>query len=407
MADRDNRLNGASSQSLPINRNDKLGKQDLDDLFKFSLTAKSSLTLRVSNIKRGANFDVEIYGFKPDTTIPAKVGRTEFRKLRASDRNRYLTLAGSSRKSGNKAEAIELSELSAGNYVIRVLQRQGDSRYRLTTNATVINDGTGGSGTGGTNTGGTDTGGSGTGGSGTGGTGTGGTTPGNTIQTAIDQTVPNTSITGTLSDADTQDFYKVTPTTAGDYLFDLSGTGGDANLEIIGADQSTVLKRGINAGNEKFILPLAAGTPYYFRVLQAGSGNTIGYALGVTQLSDTYAGKYDNGNGLGTATALNLATDQNLSNYVVDQGINSPEDLFSFNVSTAQAFVTLNLSNMPIGDLGLQIFKQGETPEQGLTRNFARNPDGSYPSEILAGRVTAGTLLHSRYSGCSRRRLYL
>ena len=69
MADKDNRLNGASRLSFPINRNDKLGKSDLDDLFRVNLSsAKSSLSLAVSGIKKGANFDVEVYKFQLSDT---------------------------------------------------------------------------------------------------------------------------------------------------------------------------------------------------------------------------------------------------------------------------------------------------------------------------------------------------
>ena len=278
---------------------------------------------------------------------------------------------------GNKNKAIN-SELANGSYVIRVLRKQGDSKYKLTASATEISV----------------------------------TNPNpdptnpnpnnpvptppipdprNLISTAPNTVIPNGAITGRVSDTDTQDYYKITPTASGDYLFDLKGASADANFEVISSDQTTSLKRSLNAGNDKAIVPLAAGSTYYFHVFQAAVGNNTDYSLGVTQLSDSYSGSYSNGTGLSSATALTLtSTPQTLSNYVVDQGINSPEDLFTFNVNTDQGFATLELTNMPIGNLGLQLFKAGETAEQGLTFDRGRNPDGTYPAEVIAGRVTRG-----------------
>ncbi|MBI4783718.1 MAG: hypothetical protein HY785_20735 [Oscillatoriophycideae cyanobacterium NC_groundwater_1537_Pr4_S-0.65um_50_18] len=386
MADKDNRLNRAARLTLPAtNRKDRLGGADLEDLFRFNLnvsSAKSSFSLGVAGIKRGANFDVEVYKFKrTDQQVLKSIGKTEFRTIRSGVRSANLQLVGASRKSGNKNEALSIGELANGSYVIRVLRKQGDSAYRLSASATAIpippdpnnpdpnnpdpnnpdpnNPGS--------------------------------TDPLNSITTAPIKSISDGAIIGKVSDTDTQDFYKVTPTTSGDYLFDLSGAA-DVNFEVIAADQATTLKRSANAGNDKAIVPLTAGTTYYFRVFQAASGNNTDYALSATPLTDNFSGKYDNGSGLNSATALTLtSTSQTLSNYVVDKGVNSPEDLFTFNVATDQGFVTLELTNMPIGNLGLQLFRAGETPGQGLTLDRARNLDGSYPSEVIAGRVEQGT----------------
>ncbi|MBW4659618.1 MAG: hypothetical protein KME15_13160 [Drouetiella hepatica Uher 2000/2452] len=385
MADRDNRLNGASRLSFPINRNNSLGKSDLDDLYRFNLSTgstRSSFSLGVSGIKRGANFDVEVYKFKlADRQVLRAIGKTEFRKIRGGVLRNNLQLVGASRVGGNRNEAIT-SELANGSYVIRVLRKQGDSRYKLTGSATEISTVPNPTNPDPTNPNPTNP---------------NPTNPDpipdprNLISTAPDTAIPNSAITGSVSDTDTQDYYKITPTASGDYLFDLTGASGDTNFEVISSDQTTALKRSLNAGNDKAIVPLAAGSTYYFRVFQAAAGNNTNYSLGVTPLSDSYSGSYSNGAGLGSAASLTLtSTPQTLSNYVVDQGINSPEDLFSFNVSTAQGFVTLELTDMPIGNLGLQLFKSGETVEQGLTLDRSRNPDGSYPAEVIAGRVTQG-----------------
>ena len=373
MADRDSRLGGASSLGLPINRNDRLGNKDLDDLFQVSLAQRSKLELGVSNIKRGANFNVEIYSLNSSLSdIPSKVRNTDFRKLKGSDRNRYLTLLSSSRASGNKNESITLDGAAAGTYLIRVFRQQGNSAYRLAVNATEIPD---------TNPNPEPT-----------PTPTPTPAPGETPISPFEQATPSgvpSTITGRVTDAHKEDYYAVTPTTAGDYLVDLSGLSADANIAVYDANR-TLIRTAANVGtaNERFIQPLAAGT-YYFKVFQAAAGNETDYSLNTTALTDKYGGKL--ADGLNTATALDLTASQQLSNYVVDGGINSPEDLFSFTVPSTQAFLTVELSNMPIGDLGVQLFKAGRAPADGLIANATRNPDGSYPSEVFGGKVTQGT----------------
>ena len=369
MADRDSRLGGASSLGLPINRNDRLGQKDLDDLFQVSLAQRSKLELGVSNIKRGANFNVEVYSLNvPLSEIPSKARNTDFRKLKGSDRNRYLTLLSASRAGGNKNESLTLDSLAAGSYLIRVFRQRGDSAYRLAVNATELTD---------TSTPPIDT-----------PPPVTEVAPGNSFEKAFTFGAPFTA-TGSVTEADKEDYYAVTPTAAGDYLIDLGGLSADANVAIYDANR-TLIRTAANPGiaNERFIQPLAVGT-YYFKVFQGAAGSETNYSLSATALTDKYGGKL--ADGLNTATPLDLTSPQQLSNYAVDGGISSPEDLFSFNVTSTQAFLTLELANMPIGDLGVQLFKAGETAADTLTVNSTRNPDGSYPSEVFGGRVTQGT----------------
>lgn len=364
MADRDNRLGRASSLSLPVSRSDKLGRTDLDDLFQVSLSKRSKLDLSVSGVRRGANFDVELYRFKvPVSQIPVKVRNTDFRKLRTADRNRYLELAGSSRLGSNRNESLSLAAAAEGNYLVRLLRRTGDSRYRLAVTATELPsippdpDPSG---------------------------------EGNSFDKPRDANLPFT-IAGTISDTDKEDYYRVT-STGSDYLLDLSGLSADANLEIYDANR-TLIRASANAGtaNERFIQPLAAGT-YFFKVSQAAAGSQTNYSLGAAALVDNYAGRYTDAASLATATPLNLSgTPQTFSNYVVERGVSSPEDFFKFTVSTPTAFLSLELQNMPLGDLGVQLFQETETPQQGLTLNKVRNPNGSYPNELYAGKLTQGT----------------
>ncbi|HEY9664393.1 MAG TPA: hypothetical protein V6C65_38605, partial [Allocoleopsis sp.] len=62
----------------PINRADKLGGTDLEDLFRFNLTGRSSLDLQLSGFKK-ANYNVELYAFKQSFgAIPGKYKKLEF-----------------------------------------------------------------------------------------------------------------------------------------------------------------------------------------------------------------------------------------------------------------------------------------------------------------------------------------
>jgi len=142
MRDVDGKLSRANSLGILnaslLNRSNKVGQTDLDDLYRFKLSDRSSVNLLLSNITKGADVDVELYASKrPLNQVLAKIGKLDFRKLRRGDRNANLQLVAASRQSGNQDEKI-LSTLAAGDYFIRVLQRQGNSRYQLRLSAMAI-----------------------------------------------------------------------------------------------------------------------------------------------------------------------------------------------------------------------------------------------------------------------------
>ena len=217
MADQDNRLGKAKPVGLPGSRNDGLSATDLDDLYRFSLSGKSSLSLGLSGVKK-ANFDVEVYSFKvPFSQIPKKIKSLEFRKLKGN-LNKYLQFVGASRKAGTAAESIQ-QELASGEYLVRVLRRKGNSKYRLNLNSTLItppppppldrNDPS---------------------------------LKGNSRETAYDTTIPTTTpITGAVSDSDRQDFHKFTLSQTGTFIFNASNFQGKADLQILDGSGNVVL----------------------------------------------------------------------------------------------------------------------------------------------------------------------
>ncbi|WP_088889400.1 hypothetical protein [Leptolyngbya ohadii] len=140
MAGADNRLRRAVNlgtlSAAPVNRSSNIGRSDLDDLYRFSLSQRSSLNLSLSSLARGANADLELYRLKrPLNDTLRQIGNLDFRKL-GNKLKTYLQRVAASKRGKNQNEAISVSDLEAGIYFLRVLQRQGNSRYVLQTTAT-------------------------------------------------------------------------------------------------------------------------------------------------------------------------------------------------------------------------------------------------------------------------------
>lgn len=134
MAKADNKLRGATyfgSDNFLHQKSSSVGTKDLDNLYRFSIGSRSNFEMRLSEIKKGANIDVELYRLKsPFAEIRRKIGKIDFRKLRSQDRKTHLQQVSVSRKVGNKDEILQLG-LESGEYVLRVLQRSGNSSYSM------------------------------------------------------------------------------------------------------------------------------------------------------------------------------------------------------------------------------------------------------------------------------------
>ncbi|PSB18058.1 hypothetical protein C7B76_08780 [filamentous cyanobacterium CCP2] len=420
MADRDNRIGRARSLGLPpVNRRDKLGSGDLDDLFRVNLLGRSSVDLNLSGVKK-ANFDVEMYAFKrPVNQIPKKIRNADFRSLKARVRNQYLQLVGASRRKGSRVESIQQT-LDAGEYLVRVYQRKGNSRYVLGVNSTAIVEPvpvpvpvpvptptpgtpiptpgtpiptpgtpipTPGTPipTPGTPipTPGTPI--------PTPGTPIPTPPPGNSFDTAFTRTLsPTTPLAGTLNDADKVDYYKVT-VGRGDYLFATSGLQGKADIEIFNNSRSSIARftSNVNQPDEKFLQGLDAGT-YFIKFTQRTTGTTANYTVTGQKQTDRVS------NASNTATALPSlpSTLTKLSsNYVLDGGKDSPVDYHRFRVTTP-GFLTVEVRNM-FGNLDVevqQLDSSGAVVQSDIYNNPSQSPVGTYGkgSEVFGGGFQAG-----------------
>jgi ELWxxDGT repeat protein len=423
MADRDNRIGRARNLGLPpVNRRDSLGNKDLDDLFRVNLLGRSSLDLSLSGMKK-ANFDVEVYAFKrPINQIPKNVRNLDFRSLRARVRNQYLQLVGASRRRGSANESIQRN-LDAGQYLVRVYRRSGNSRYMLRMNSTPIVEPAPvpvptpipgvpapapvpapsptpvpipsptptpvptPSPTPGVPS------------------PTPSPTPapsptpvpppppippGNSFETAFTGTLsPTTPLAGTVNDADRFDYHRVT-VDAGDYLFSTNGLQGRADIAIFNESRDQIASFTSNAGEplEKFIQPLSGGT-YFIRLNQRTGGSTANYTVAAQKQTDTVSNVVPN-----TASLpLDPTLTRIVSNYVVDGGIDSPVDYYRFEVES-RGFLTVELRNL-FGNLDVQLQRvnsDGSLATGRIFDNPSLSPTGTYGqgSEVFGGTLEAG-----------------
>ncbi|NJO40548.1 MAG: hypothetical protein HC865_07755 [Cyanobacteria bacterium RU_5_0] len=136
MANTDGMLRGANPLGVlgtsPQNRGNLVGQLDRDDLYRFSLREHSRFDLTLSKIAKGANIDVELYALKcPWTRVVRQIGKLEFRQIRNAARKANLQLIRAARRGGHRNESLAIDSLNSGEYVLRVLQRSGNTRYRL------------------------------------------------------------------------------------------------------------------------------------------------------------------------------------------------------------------------------------------------------------------------------------
>ena len=122
----------------PLSQVNQVGLTNRDDFYRFTLGNRGSFDLKLAQIAKGANVDVELYAPKrPWTQVVRQIGKLDFRKLSATARNANLQWIDTSKQTGNTNESI-VGDLAPGDYCIRVLQRTGKSRYRLNLKATPI-----------------------------------------------------------------------------------------------------------------------------------------------------------------------------------------------------------------------------------------------------------------------------
>ena len=128
---------GALSDS-PLSRINQVGRTNRDDFYRFKVGNHSQLDLKLSQIAKGANVDVELYALKRSwSQVVRRIGNLDFRKVSAVARSTNLQWMGSSMQNRNSNESIT-GDLAPGEYCVRVLQRSGNSRYQLSLKSTAI-----------------------------------------------------------------------------------------------------------------------------------------------------------------------------------------------------------------------------------------------------------------------------
>lgn len=251
---------------------------DTQDYYKFTLAADAQFTTRLSGLADDANLQL-------------------------------LDGAGQvladSTNAGAAEEAIN-RPLSAGAYYLRVYRASGDTAYQLSLAAAPV----------------------------------GASSPsgdGNTLATAYDLgnfTAPVT-LSGSISNTDTQDFYRLSLTATTLLNVQMTGLTADADLRLLDSQGTTLVKSSASgSANESLTRSLAAGV-YYLRVYQF-SGNTayqLSLSIGTASSNTTMA----TATNLGTLTGTRQAT-----GYV---GSGHTDEYFKFNF-TAKHKLTATLSGL-------------------------------------------------------------
>jgi ELWxxDGT repeat protein len=354
----DNQLSGAVNVGIGTNIGGRVGKRDLDDLYRFSSTGGSSLDVNLSAIVprkaskqviRKTRVGVEIYKLKrPFDEISGSIGNIDFSNLDASDISANFEQVRSGRARSTKRASFAINPLDAGDYVIRVRQNKLEGRYRLSIGGTLIPD-----------------------------------PPviipdpiptpdpspvpipvptpspsgGNSLGTALPLTLPVASQSGFVNDSDQEDFYSFSvPAEGGDYKFNLSGLTADANIEILDS-AGTLVKAATASGSQAESLVLRLNkdglteTNYYIRVLQGTGGAASNYSLSAALLTDNTPGTLAGG-AASVTTTLTPPPDLGVvkSNYVLDGAKNSTEDIFKINVAQ-RSFLNVELKGLDGGAL--------------------------------------------------------
>jgi hypothetical protein len=139
----DNRLNGARNLNVLggaiVRQEDKFKPKDIETLYRFRLTSGSRWDATLSGLAKKANADVELYRFKTSTEqVLGTIGDDDFRALSSASRDANLQLLATSKRRGNRNEKLAIDNLDAGEYVVRVFRKTGQSRYSLQMAATAI-----------------------------------------------------------------------------------------------------------------------------------------------------------------------------------------------------------------------------------------------------------------------------
>ena len=391
----DETLRQAKGISLtPFNGKDSVSSSDRNDLRRFRLSNRSSVEVRLSGLKGGANADLELFTLKNGAL--KRIGRLDFSSLTNRQRRQNLTVVGSAKTGGNANEALNAT-LDAGEYYLRVQYRRGQGRinYRLAATASII-------------------------------TVTNPTDPrpidpnnpgvtdpvsdpifnpgdGDTFETATPLTVDfnRRSLNNAVGDRDVNDYYSFN--LAEDSVFDLGlvGLTANADIELISAQTGDTIAFSRNAGTQAEAirfgetlngtpLPLLSAGDYYIRVYQPASGQNAQYRMEYSAVPLDRAGNTP-------AEARDLTTDLQASNISIDTpyqfqrefvGGADNYDYFKFDVPTGGKFVSATV--MPaLGDVSVVLFQ--DNGAGGLGKEVVRSVKPGTIEEAFGGNLAAGT----------------
>lgn len=108
---------------------DAINKLD-DDLFSFELKQPNALTLKLAALTQKAQVGCELY-LMSNKVIPTKLQQTAFRQLKPQTVSQYLSKRYARTLNYNNG-AIALNTLTPGKYLLRLYQKQGETRYNFT-----------------------------------------------------------------------------------------------------------------------------------------------------------------------------------------------------------------------------------------------------------------------------------
>ncbi|WP_179228578.1 ELWxxDGT repeat protein [Leptolyngbya ohadii] len=370
--DRDSQIRGArllgSSTRGSLNQ-----RNDRDDLFRFNLSGRSSVNLELSGITRRTNADVELYRLnRPLQDVVRSIGRVSFRMLRGTQRSQNLSLVASSRRGGNRSEQVSTT-LEAGDYIVRVLQRQGNSRYQLSFRSTVIlpppppeNPVPVPTPTPGPSP-----------------TPTPGPAPTPTPAPAIPLAIPTANaITGNVGGARPLVDYSFSVADSRDLEFNLSGLTGDADVAILAADRATVLRTSSNLGAnpERFIQTLPSGG-YFLRVFRKDATVNTNFQLRVTPLTDAVNGDTEVS---AVPITFNPTTQTFTQSNYVGENTQSPFDYYQFTTPVGQAqFLTAQMTGL-FDNLDIELYSPSD-PTTVLQSNKAGASEETFGGTLAGG----------------------
>ena len=113
---------------------DAVSQTDLNDLYRVKISSRSSFKLNLDKLDKGAKLEVEVFTLKGSAQKDLKaIGRTDFGKLKAKVRSKYLDVV--TRLGISKSNSSVNLTLEPKEYYLRIASRKGSTAYRLSLSA--------------------------------------------------------------------------------------------------------------------------------------------------------------------------------------------------------------------------------------------------------------------------------